>query len=181
MLDSFRSRAEMRRKAGEIYGVIVTQARQPNFYAKLGVPDTPAGRYEMVTMHLFLVLERLRRPAGEQAQLPRMLVEAFISDMDDSLRELATGDLAVPKKVRKAATGLYERTVAYRAGLADADGRALANTFNEHVYGGKVHPGADSLAKYFLATSAALATVGEERLSDRGIFPPVPDQCGEAA
>lgn len=171
----------MRRKAGEIYGVIVTQARQPNFYAELGVPDTPSGRYEMVMMHLFLVLERLRALGSDRSRLPRMLVEAFISDMDDSLRELATGDLAVPKKVRKAATGLYERTVAYRAAVPEGDARALADTFNEHVYGGAAHPGAASLAEYLLMAWAALSAVQEEGLSDRGIFPPVPDHCGEAA
>ncbi|MEI9901690.1 MAG: ubiquinol-cytochrome C chaperone family protein [Hyphomicrobium sp.] len=65
-----------------------------------------------------------------------MLVESFIADMDDSLRELATGDLAVPKKVRRAATGLYERTMAYRAALAASDEQALSEIFLAHVYAG---------------------------------------------
>lgn len=182
MLDSLRSRAEMRRKAGEIYGAIVTQARQPNFYALLGVPDTPSGRYEMVTLHLFLVLERLRTLSAETSALPRLLVEAFIADMDDSLRELATGDLAVPRKVRKAATGLYERTMAYRAALPDGDVHALSETFVEHVYGGTQHPGAGALARYLLASSSTLAAVdAEEKLANGGVFAPVPDRAGEAA
>ncbi len=114
MLDFLNARTDMRRKAGEIYGAIVTQARRPVFYAELGVPDTPSGRYEMVVVHLFLVLERLREGADAASPLPRLLVEAFIADMDDSLREIGTGDLAVPKKVRRAATGLYERSMAYK-------------------------------------------------------------------
>ena len=120
MLDFLNARTDIRRKAGEIYGAIVAQARRPAFYAALGVPDTPAGRYEMVVIHLFLVLERLRAEADAASPLPRLLVEAFIADMDDSLREMGTGDLAVPKKVRRAATGLYERSMAYKAAL---DGR----------------------------------------------------------
>ena len=60
MLDFLNARTDMRRKAGKIYGVIVTQARCSAFYADLGVPDTPSGRYEMVVVHLVLVLERLR-------------------------------------------------------------------------------------------------------------------------
>ena len=56
MLRLLKRRAEFQRKEGEIYGVIVTQARQPAFYARVGIPDTPTGRYEMVVVHLFLVL-----------------------------------------------------------------------------------------------------------------------------
>ncbi len=67
MLDFLNARTDMRRKAGKIYGVIVTQARRPSFYADLGVPDTPAGRYEMVVVHLVLVLERLRSAPGAGA------------------------------------------------------------------------------------------------------------------
>ena len=100
MLDFLNARTDMRRKAGKIYGAIVTQARRPAFYADLGVPDTPSGRYEMVVVHLVLVLERLRSAPGADAELPRLLVEAFIADMDNSLREMGTGDLTVPKKVR---------------------------------------------------------------------------------
>ena len=59
MLEFLNARTDIRRKAGEIYGAIVTQARHPALYAGLGVPDTPSGRYEMVVLHLFLVMERL--------------------------------------------------------------------------------------------------------------------------
>ncbi len=71
----------------------------------------------MVVLHLFLVLERLRANPDAASPLPRLLVDAFIADMDDSLRELGTGDLSVPKKVRRAATGLYERSMAYKGAL----------------------------------------------------------------
>jgi cytochrome b pre-mRNA-processing protein 3 len=64
MLASLKTRAEIRRKAGEIYGAIVTQARQPDFYAALGIADTPGGRYEMVVLHLFLVLDGADAPSA---------------------------------------------------------------------------------------------------------------------
>jgi cytochrome b pre-mRNA-processing protein 3 len=157
MLDFFNARTDMRRKAGEIYGAIVTQARRPAIYASLGVPDTPSGRYEMVVVHLFLVLERLRSAPGGGADLPRLLVEAFIADMDDSLREMGTGDLTVPKKVRRAATGLYERSMAYKAALAAGDADALAAVLTEHAYAGSDAQLASSLARYVQAAAAALA------------------------
>jgi cytochrome b pre-mRNA-processing protein 3 len=165
MLDFLNARTDLRRKAGKIYGVIVTQARRPAFYADLGVPDTPPGRYEMVVIHLVLVLERLRSDPAAGAQLPRLLVEAFIADMDDSLRELGTGDLTVPKKVRAAATGLYERSVAYQTALAASDPDALVAVFAEHVYVDADARSAPRLAAYVLATAAGLATTDAEAVA----------------
>jgi cytochrome b pre-mRNA-processing protein 3 len=172
----------MRRKAGEIYGAIVAQARRPAFYAELGVPDTPSGRYEMVVLHLFLILERLR--SGEEAiiPLPRLLVEAFISDMDASLRELGTGDLAVPRKVRRAATGLYERSMAYKAALESADNDALVSELAEHAYGAAdTTRQAGVLARYIRATAASLAAAAPARIAEGHIgFLPVPALASEA-
>lgn len=181
MLESLRTRAGARRKAGEIYGAVVARARAPHFYAGLGVPDTPSGRYEMVTLHLFLVLERLRT-AGDTSALPRLIVEAFVIDMDDSLRELGTGDLSVPKKVNRAAAGLYERTLAYRAALAQPDDRKLSAIFIEHAYAGTAHPGVEALARYFRDATVLLAgsDVGEAIAAGRA-FPPLNHPAGEAA
>jgi len=181
MLDFLNARTDMRRKAGEIYGAIVTQARQPFFYAELGVPDTPSGRYEMVVVHLFLVLERLREGADAASPLPRLLVEAFIADMDDSLRELGTGDLAVPKKVRRAATGLYERSMAYKAALDAGDDTALAHTLAEHVYLTAEGARARALAGYVRTTNASLAATDADRILDGNFgFPAVPMAAAEA-
>jgi cytochrome b pre-mRNA-processing protein 3 len=166
MLDFLNARTDMRRKAGKIYGVIVTQARRPALYADLGVPDTPSGRYEMVVVHLVLVLERLRTAPRVGADLPRLLVEAFIADMDDSLREMGTGDLTVPKKVRRAATGLYERSVAYQTALAAGDPEALVAVFAEHVYVDADARLALRLAAYVQAAAAALAATDAGRVAD---------------
>jgi cytochrome b pre-mRNA-processing protein 3 len=179
MLESLRTRAEARRKASEIYGAVVTQARAPYFYADLGVPDTPSGRYEMVTLHLFLVLERLRSVGNRESPLARKLAEAFVADMDDSLRELGTGDLAVPKKVRRAAAGLYERSLSYRAAIAASDERALSAILAEHAYAGVAHPGAGALARYILDASRRLADMDvADVLRAQSAFPPLQ---GEAA
>ncbi len=182
MLDSLKTRTEMRRKAGEIYGAIVTQARQKDFYAELGVPDTPSGRYEMVVLHLFLVLERLRSSLDRDAPLPRMLVEAFVTDMDDSLRELATGDLAVAKKVRRAASGLYERSLAYRAAVEADDLGAAEASGAEHVFGAAVSgPQTRALAAYLQENFAALAGSDAAAVADgRFAFRPAPALPAEA-
>jgi len=172
MLRSLRARALLRRKAGEIYGAIVTQARQPEFYAKLGILDTPAGRYETVVVHLFLVLERLRGGGTRPCLLARALVEAFVADMDDSLRELGTGDVAVARKVKRAAAGLYERSAAYRAGLAAAGAEPLGQALARNIPGLKeTDARAGALARYVRMAIAGLSV--DDVLDGRIAFPPL--------
>jgi len=180
MLRSLKARAQLRRKASHIYGAIVTQARQPDFYAKLGIPDTPAGRYEVVVLHLFLILERLGTPASPAEELPRALIEAFVSDMDDSVRELGTGDVAVGRKVRRAAAGLYERSRDYRMALA-GDPQQLGRVLSRHVFG---REGVDwqsrALAAYVRTAAASLADQAEAQVLAGQIAYPVLVTTAEA-
>jgi len=111
-------RSDRRRNARELYGSIVTQARLPTFYTAWGVPDTVAGRFEMLLVHLSLVLDRLSQEGREGVKLARVLSEAFIADMDANMREMTFGDLAVPREIKRAAAALFDRHEAYRAGLA---------------------------------------------------------------
>lgn len=158
MLKWFKTRAENKRKADKLYGAIVAQARCAPFYASLGVSDTPGGRYEIVVLHLFLVLERLRAERVTSDELRRILVERFVSDMDDSLRELGTGDLAVPKKVQRAAAGLYERVAIYKTAVAAGDAKALANLMASYVFSAEdADWRSNSLARYTVEVMAELA------------------------
>jgi cytochrome b pre-mRNA-processing protein 3 len=70
---------------------------------------------------------------------------------------MGTGDLTVPKKVRRAATGLYERSMAYKAALAAGDADALAAGLKEHAYAGADTQFAPLLAGYVQAAAATLA------------------------
>lgn len=167
-----------RRKARELYGAVVTQARQPMFFAGLGVPDTPEGRYETIVLHLFLVLERLRAegPAGQT--LSRRLIEAFVTDMDDSMREMGVGDLTVPKRVKRAAAGFYERSAEYRTALASSDPGVLEKALAARVLSSEESqadtPTADLLAAYVRSAAAALSTQDSAALlAGHVTFPPV--------
>lgn len=121
MLNWFFNRADSRRKASELYGAVVTFARRPGLYETIGVADTPEGRYETLVLHLFLVMERLRVAGEAAAQQSQALLEAFVTDLDDNMREMGIGDLTVPKKVKKAAAAFYDRAEVYRAAMAGDD------------------------------------------------------------
>lgn len=172
ILRSLKRRAEFQRKAGEIYGAIVTQARQRAFYANLGIPDTPTGRYEMVVIHLFLVLERLRSEGALTEPVTQELVDAFVADIDDSLRELGTGDIGVPRRVKRAAAGFYARARDYRQAL-EASGTALEQTLARHLGDADAtEPRIGALSAYVRAAAASLAGQHVEGLIEgRPSFP----------
>jgi cytochrome b pre-mRNA-processing protein 3 len=44
-----------------LYGMIVAQARHPVFYAGYGIADTVNGRFDLLLVHVAMVLERLSR------------------------------------------------------------------------------------------------------------------------
>jgi cytochrome b pre-mRNA-processing protein 3 len=123
MFDWLLRRLDRRRTARELYGSIVTQARAPIFYSAWGVPDTLAGRCEMLMLHLSAVLDRLSQAGSEGVALARSLSEAFIADMDANMRELTFGDLAVPREIKRTAAALFDRHGAYRRAL---EGRQAA-------------------------------------------------------
>ncbi|MCB1506799.1 MAG: ubiquinol-cytochrome C chaperone [Hyphomicrobiaceae bacterium] len=122
MLAWLRARNANARKAKELYGAVVAAARQPVFYAGYGLPDTLNGRFEIVVLHLFLLLERLRGETGNVETVSRLTLEAFCTDMDDCMRELGVGDTVVAKRVKKAAAAFYERASAYGAAISENDG-----------------------------------------------------------
>ena len=104
-------------QARSLYLAIVDQARAPDFYRDRGVPDSVDGRFELVALHAFLVLHRLKRDHDRTAELAQQLFDILFRDMDASLRELGVGDLGVGPRIKVMAKGLYGRIAAYEAGL----------------------------------------------------------------
>src|SRR5262249_11585392 len=109
MLSWLKSGRDRRQVARSLYGSSVTAARAAIFYAEWGVPDTLQGRFEMVAMHVALILRRLSATGERGRRLGRALTEAFVVDMDDSMRELTFGDLAVPREIKRATAALFDR------------------------------------------------------------------------
>ena len=90
-----------------LYGAIVAQARAAHFYAEMGVPDTVSGRFDMVLLHVVLVLRRLREgEAGERA-LAQGLFDAFCRDMDHNLREMGISDQGLPRHMQRVGEAFY--------------------------------------------------------------------------
>ena len=116
-----------------LYGMIVAQARLPVFYRDYAVADTVNGRFDLIVLHLALVLERLTEngalhPAGQA------LFDRFCQDMDDNLREMGISDLKVPKEMKRMGQAFYGRSKAYLDALGNR--RALVAALTRNIYGG---------------------------------------------
>jgi len=157
VLASLFRRRERRRAALCAFERIVERARDPYFYAALGVPDTLDGRFELLALHAFLVLNRLRSDHAETGPFAQALFDAMFADFDRALREMGVADLGVGRRVKAMARGFYGRIAAYGRGLADP--AALAPALRRNLYG-TVTPSEENVASavtYLRRQAAALA------------------------
>lgn len=151
-----RSRYE--RTGFRLYGAAVAAARQPGFYATQGVPDTLDGRFDLIGLHVFLLIERARADPPPGPRLAQAIFDAMFSDMDHNLRELGVGDLSVGKRMRAMWEAFHGRSAAYAAAIA-APAPALEEALARNIWRGEPPaPGAaGALAEYVRRQSAHLA------------------------
>ncbi|MGH6960592.1 MAG: ubiquinol-cytochrome C chaperone family protein, partial [Dongiaceae bacterium] len=153
-----------------------------------GVPDSLDGRFELIALHTFLILHRLKTADDAEAgALGQALVDGLFADMDASLREMGAGDLGVGPKVKQMAQAFYGRIAAYEAGL-DTRGPALAAALRRNLYGTAAPSPVqlDAMADYVRACAGSLAgqTAGRLRQGEvsfatpaaapDGVLAPVP-------
>jgi cytochrome b pre-mRNA-processing protein 3 len=146
-----------------IYGMIVTQAREPLFYRQLGVSDTVNGRFDLLILHLWMVLRRLRSSDGATNR-SQTLFDRFCEDMDANLREMGVGDLTVPKRMQAFGEAFYGRSAAYDVALT-ADDEAFAKALCKNVLNGEDMENARVLASY-----ARRAIAGLDGLDDSALL-----------
>ena len=147
-----------------LYARVVEQARSPGLYRDLGVPDTTEGRFEVYSLHVVLLLERLRGHGDLATDVSQALFDAYVKGLDDALRELGVSDVSVGKKMRKLGEAFYGRGKNYQAALdALPDRGPLEAILARTVYAG-AQDRSGELADYVLAQREALAANPLERL-----------------
>ena len=153
-----------------IYGMIVAQAREPAFYVGYNVPDTVNGRLDLLILHLWLVLRRLRQGA-DGAGVSQALFDRFCADMDANLREMGVGDLTVPKRMQAFGEAFYGRSTAYDLAI-DSGAADLAQALLRNVLDGEFPDSARQLADYAIAASEVLEKAPHDSiLSGSWTFP----------
>jgi len=142
--------------AGALHDAAVAQARAPALFSSLGAPDTVEGRFELLSLHVILLVDRLRNQGAAAAAVSQALFDVYVRDLDGALREMGVGDLTVPKHMRKLAQAFYGRAGAYNAAFDGPDGdleAVVARTVLQSAEGADPAP----LARYIRTAQAALA------------------------
>ena len=160
-----------------IYGMIVTQAREPLFYRDLGVPDTVNGRFDLLVLHLWMVLRRLKSVEGGAA-LSQRLFDRFCDDMDANLREMGVGDLTVPKRMQAFGEAFYGRSAAYDLALAAGE-EPLEQALCRNILNGEDSENARRIACYAKIASATLAGLDAATLQSGSWRFPSPARSAE--
>ena len=141
-----------------LYGAAVTAGRDPYCYTELGVPDTLDGRFDLVGLHTYLLIRRLRALAAPGPALAQAVFDAMFSDMDINLRELGVGDLSVGKRVRAMWEAFHGRARAYDAAFESSDAAELAAALARNIWRGMApeDEAVAGLARLVRAQAAAL-------------------------
>lgn len=120
--------------ARRLYESLVRAARTPEFYGPEGVEDSVDGRFDMIVLHAVLVMRRLREGDEAGRDLAQLVFDVMFDDMDAALREMATGDLSVGKKIKIMGEAFYGRAKAYETPLNDGDPAALAEAIERNLF-----------------------------------------------
>lgn len=146
-----------RQMGAALFEAVTRQARQPALYVALGVPDTATGRFELYSLHVVLVLNRLKGVGELEGEVSQALFDAYVRSLDDALRDLGVGDLSVGKKMRKLGEAFYGRAKSYDSALTGSrDG--LQALVARTLYADHPEGPVGAMVGYIERAKAALAT-----------------------
>jgi cytochrome b pre-mRNA-processing protein 3 len=161
--------------AQRLYAALTAQARRPYFYQACGVPDTIDGRFEMVTLHAFLLFRRLKGHGEKAGAVAQAVYDVMFGDFDASVREMGAQDLGVGRRIKFMTEAMNGRFAAYEAALAQSQshgGQAeLELALKRNLYG-TIEPVEECLkrmADYFRRADAELAALPVDQLM-RGVL-----------
>lgn len=165
-LDKHQKNKQNETIAAIIYQRTMEQSRNDLFFKDYGVPDTMDGRFDLLTLHLFLVLERMEREG--RAGLAQALFDTLFRDMDQSLRQVGVGDLGIPHHIKRMMKGFKGRCVAYRRAMAAQGDDELVSALMRNLYGTVENPDMDMVkntARYMRESAACLNRQDGESVS----------------
>ncbi len=153
MLNLLRKSAARKEFAARLEAQLVSRARAPVFFRSLNVPDTVDGRFDLVALHGWLVLARLKETGMEAAA--QALTDILFIGFDEALREQGVGDMGMGRRMKAFAGAFFGRLTAYSGAKDEA---MLAEALAKNVWRGAViDDHARALAAYVVSARAALA------------------------
>ncbi len=151
MISSLFKKKPNQKAIQEVYASIVAQSRQPVFYSEWQVPDSVTGRFDMVALHMCMILRRLKTSKDQDREFSQTLFDWFFRDMDRSLREMGAGDMAVPKRIQKMGELFYGMLASIGDALDDNDQAELQEALSRNIFGGEHPDSLKPIANYLMS------------------------------
>ncbi|MGH1403329.1 MAG: ubiquinol-cytochrome C chaperone family protein [Alphaproteobacteria bacterium] len=102
--------------ASALYQAALSSSKKEVFYTRYGVPDTFDGRFDLLLLHLFLILRPLTRE-GSYEKLSQAVFDTTFRNMDQTLREMGIGDMGIPKHMKRMMKAFNGRMHSYQEAL----------------------------------------------------------------
>ena len=162
--------------AATLFDRVVAQARTPAFYARLGVPDSIDGRFDLLVLHVFLLVQRLQDDP-QLAPMAQPVVDRMFAILDLNLREMGVQDVGIARRIKVMAQAFNGRTAAYRAALAEGE-PALRAALHRNLYAEADVPPVvlGALAHYVIEAQSMLAATPAADLRRGSIVLPSPPE-----
>lgn len=132
MFGLFRRKKAYEQQSWDLFLQTQDAARDPYFYEYMMVPDTTEGRFDLLLVHIFLIIHRLKTVEKGQ-EMGQALFDTAFQSIDQGYREIGVGDMGVPKRMKKLMLAFNGRMHAYDAAL-EADEDALKDALDRNIY-----------------------------------------------
>lgn len=172
MLNVLRNSQSRKQFAAALQEQLIARARAPVFFLSLGIADSMDGRFDLVTLHAWLVLERLKLAGLDDAA--QSLTDMLFVGFDEALREQGIGDMGLGRRMKAMANAFFGRLKVYSA-ARDSD--ELAAALAKNIWrGAAAQNQARRLAAYVQGARAALAAC--DIAAGQLDFGRLPDEAG---
>lgn len=149
----------------QIYGNLVTAARDPDLYRKCGIEDSVMGRFDLLSLHVFLFSRCLREADVSGAQeLSQEVFDLYVDGVEIALRELGIGDTSVPKRKKKMIHSFYGLVEDLDPPLKKDDLKAIETIVQKRFYQTENASGAAALASYISDNAKRLTNIETDRV-----------------
>ncbi len=149
----------------DLYGSVVAQSRLPVFYEQLQIADTVPGRYDMLSLHLFLLSNVLSKVEDARAKpLNQEIFDAFTDNVDDALRQLGIGDTSVPKRKKRLVAQFYGHIESLSPTLENEEIETLSREVNKRFYDDANETCAAKLAQYLIEARNTLSATPFDKI-----------------
>jgi cytochrome b pre-mRNA-processing protein 3 len=173
MLSRFRRKPKPASAARRLYDAIVRRARQPVFHTAFAVPDSFDGRFDLLSLHAFVVLDVLKGSGPSAEAIGTELASLIFAGFDDALRQLGVSDSGMGRRIKAMADAFYGRLEAY--GAASDQGELSAALLRNVYRGDESRRGETAvLAHYIFAVRQDLRNHVSLVLEGQAHFGPLP-------